>query len=63
MKIRIFVTYRIKDILSFIKVKSIVSHEVTVLLVVDFIYGTVLTQSEMFKNFGRAVSLYPIINL
>ena len=57
MKIRIFMTYRIKDILSFIKVKSILSHEVTVLLVFDFIYGTVLTQSEMFRNFGRAVSL------
>ena len=57
MKIRIFVTYRIKDILSFIKVKSIVSHEVTELLVFDFIYGAVLTQSEMFRNFGRAVSL------
>ena len=47
-------TYRIKEILSFIKVKSAVYHEV--LLVVDFIYRTVLTQSEMFRNFGRAVS-------
>ena len=34
VKIRIFVTYRIKDILSFIKVKSAVYHEV--LLVVAF---------------------------
>ena len=26
------------------------------LLVFDFIYRTVLTKSEMFRNFGRAVS-------